>query len=158
MAVHSEVVSLTRLLLRKSSKSANDRMLFGRPSSTKNVTYDTVKYLFTSGQVFGFVRWRGDRYGTQTWRVCIAKSGVPGERMTRIPGVKPGAHLLLHAFGKARAKRARRAIDNLAERHVLHEIVPAYWRHVHLQIARNLPLEPYDVDTFRRIEVARSLS
>ena len=83
---------------------------------------------------------------------------MPGERLTRIPGVNPGADLLLHAFGKARAKRALRAIDGLAERHVLHEIAPAYWRHVHLQISQNLPFKPCDEEAFKRIENAQSVS
>ena len=147
----------TRLLLHKSGKSANDRLLFGRPISSYIRSEYAAEHVFNSGQMFGFARWRGDEYGTRTWRVCVALAGVSGEPLTRIPGIDPGAHLLLHAFGKARAKRALRAIDGLAERHVLHEIAPAYWRHVHLQISRNLPLEPYDPDIAQRIENARSL-
>ena len=78
--------------------------------------------------------------------------------MTRIPGVSPGAHLLLHAFGKVRAKRALRAIDMLSDKYVLHEIAPAYWLHVHVQIARSKPLEPYDEHAFAAIARARLVS
>ena len=158
MAEEQKQAFQTRLLLHKSGKSVNDRLLFGRPVSSINHSNSAVQNVFCSGLIFGFVRWRGDGYGTQTWRVCVAKAGGPGEALTRIPGVDPGAHLLLHAFGKTRAKRALRAIDGLAERHVLHEIAPAYWRYVHLQNSQNLPLEPYDIEAFKRLDTARSAS
>lgn len=115
-------------------------------------------HLFEPGHVFGFVRWRGDGFGTQTWRVVVAVAGHPGEKLTRIPGLKPGAHLLLHAFGKTRAKRALRAIDVLSDAYVMHDIHPAYWRHVHAQIASNLPLDPYDPEVFASLDLARSSS
>ena len=156
MAEEQKQVFQTRLLLHKTGKSANDRLLFGRPVSSTNHSNSAALNVFENGQIFVFVRWRGDGYGTQTWRVCVVEAGAPGEELTRIPGIDPGAHLLLHAFGKTRAKRALRAIDGLAERHVLHEIAPAYWRHVHLQISQNLPLEPYNAEMFKRLDAARS--
>ena len=158
MAEEQKQVFQTRLLLHKTGKSANDRLLFGRPVSSTNHSNSTVQNVFETGQIFGFVRWRGDGFGTQTWRVCVAEAGAPGEELTCIPGITPGVHLLLHAFGKTRAKRALRAIDGLAERHVLHEIAPAFWRHVHLQISQNLPLESYEVEAFKRLDTARSAS
>ncbi|MEM0986463.1 MAG: hypothetical protein AAGJ32_09470 [Pseudomonadota bacterium] len=54
-----------------------------------------------------------------------------------------------HAFGKVRAKRALRAIDVLSDRHVLHEIAPAFWRHVHLCVERNVVPDAYDEAAFR---------
>ena len=158
MAEEQKTSFQTRLLLHKTGKSANDRLLFGWPVSSTNHSNSTALNVFETGQIFGFVRWRGDGYGTQTWRVCVAEAGAPGEELTRIPGIDPGAHLLLHAFGKMRAKRALRAIDGLAERHVLHEIAPAFWRHAHLQVSRNLPFESYDTEMFKRLDAARSAS
>ena len=106
-------------------------------------------HLFDAGQVFGFVRWRGDGYGTQTWRVMVARALAAGEEGTAIPGLEPGGEVLLHAFGMARAKRALRAIDVLSDKHVLHEIAPAFWRHVHLCVDRNVISDPYDEAVFR---------
>jgi hypothetical protein len=135
----------------------NDRLLFGRPVDGQSASDRDSVHHFKTGQIFGFVRWRGDEFGTQTWRVVVAQAGRPGERMTRIPGVKPGAHLLLHAFGKTRAKRALRAIDVLSGTAVLHDVALAYWRHVHLQISKNLPIEPYDPEVFAMLDVAKSV-
>lgn len=158
MKVKDESNLKTRITLRQKRPFSNDRLLFGRPSASSKDPSDDVDLLFTPSQIFGFVRWRGDGYGTQTWRVVVAQAGRPGERLTRIRGVFPGAHLLLHAFGKTRAKRALRAIDLFSDSHVLHEIAPAYWRHVHVQIARNQPLEPYDAEAFAVMARARLVS
>ncbi|MBU2607319.1 MAG: DUF2840 domain-containing protein [Alphaproteobacteria bacterium] len=158
MSGASDQTALTRLTLTVRGKSANDRLLFGRAFHSRGLPYRGTMHLFEPGQVFGFVRWRGDGFGTQTWRVVVAEAGHPGEQLTRIPGIKPGVHVLLHAFGKTRAKRALRAIDMLSDAHVMHDIHPAYWRHVHAQIASNLPLDTYDPDVFASLDLARSLS
>lgn len=136
--------TITCLSLSRAGGRGNDRLLLGRPKQSFRVAAKQEELRFKPLQIFGFVRWCGNQYGTQTWRVSVAQAGRPGERLTRIPGVSPGAHLLLHAFGKTRAKRALRVIDMLSEAHVLHEIAPAYWRHVHLQISKNEKPEPYD--------------
>ena len=149
---------ITRLSLSRAGRRGNDRLLLGRPTLSVRVSENLEELRFNPSQVFGFVRWRGDQYGTQTWRVVVAQAGRPGERITRIPGVKPGAHLLLHAFGKTRAKRALRVIDMLSEAHVLHEIAPAYWRHIHSQISKNEKPEPHDPKVFEALARARSVS
>jgi len=149
---------ITRLSLSQAGMRGNDRLLFGRPKKSYRVSETQEELRFKPLQTFGFVRWRGDEYGTQTWRVVVAQAGRPRERLTRIPGVNPGAHLLLHAFGKSRAKRALRVIDMLSEAHVLHEIAPAYWRHVHLQISKNKEPEPYDAKMFEALARARLVS
>ncbi|MEP1144000.1 MAG: DUF2840 domain-containing protein [Henriciella sp.] len=149
---------ITRLSLTQAGMRGNDRLLFGHPKKSYRVSETQEELRFKPLQIFGLVRWRGDEYGTQTWRVIVVQTGRPGERLTRIPGVDPGAHLLLHAFGKTRAKRALRTIDMLSEAHVLHEVAPAYWRHVHVQISKNEKPEPYDPKMFQALSRARSVS
>ena len=158
MSSASEQTALTTLTLTVRGESANDRLLFGRAFHSRGLPYRGAMHLFEPGQVFGFVRWRGDGFGMQTWRVMVAEAGHPGEKLTRIPGIKPGAHLLLHAFGKTRARRALRAIEILSDAHVLHDIHPAYWRHVHAQIASNFPVDLYDPDVFASLDLAGSSS
>ena len=149
---------ITCLSLLRAGRRGNDRLLLGRPTNSVRTSSKLKELHFKPPQIFGFVRWRGDQYGTQTRRVIVAQAGRPGERLTRIPGISPGARLLLHAFGKTRAKRALRVIDMLSEAHVLHEIAPAYWRHVHLQISKNKEPEPYDPKVFEALAQARSFS
>lgn len=158
MDVEKNSGPITRLSLSRAGQRGNDRLLLGRSIQSVRVHEKREVLRFKPPQIFGFVRWRGDQYGTQTWRVVVAQAGFPGERLTRIPGISPGAHLLLHAFGKTRAKRALRVIDMLSEANVLHEIAPAYWRHVHLQISKNKEPEPYDPEMFEALARARSIS
>lgn len=150
--------SITQLSLSRRGDRGNDRLLFGRPKKAFRTSENQEELRFKPSQIFGFVRWRGDQFGTQTWRVVVAQAGWPGEQLTRIPGVHPGAHLLLHAFGKTRAKRALRVVDMLSEAHVMHEIAPAYWRHVHLRISKNKEPEPYEPEVFDALVRARSIS
>jgi len=142
-------VPATGLRLRVVKNRANDRLLFGRPVVTYPLQEGGALHLFDAGQMFGFVRWRGDGYGTQTWRVVVARGLAAGEEGSAVPGLEPGGEVLLHAFGKVRAKRALRAIDVLSDKHVLHEIAPAYWWHVHLCVDRNVTPDPYDEAAFR---------
>lgn len=141
-------VPATGLRLPVVKKRAGDRLLFGRPVVTYPLQEGGALHLFDAGQVFGFVRWRGDGYGTQTWRVVVARALAAGAEGTAVPGLEPGGAVLLHAFGKVRAKRALRAIDVLSDKHVLHEIAAAYWRHVHLCVDRNVTPDPYDEAAF----------
>jgi hypothetical protein len=144
MHTPAEIAPLTTLTLLKVRGQAGDRLRLGRPvSGVRKDSGRTIQH-FTPDQTFGFVRWRGDEYGTQIWRVVVAQAGRPGERLTRIPGVSPGAHLLLHAFGKTRAKRALRAIDALESVAVLHRVSPAYWRHLHQCVALGRAPHAYD--------------
>lgn len=152
-----QLQKVSRLSLKRANRTKNDRLLFGQPSKMEKLNVKATVCSFEKGQIFGFVRWRGDGYGTQTWRVVVVQAGQPGERLTRIPGIHPGANLLLHAFGKTRAKRALRAIDLLSDSHVLHEITPAFWKHVHLRVACNLPLEPYDPEAFAALARAKAV-
>ena len=158
MDVEIDSGPITRLSLSPAGRRGNDRLLLGRPIASMHGAEKQEELRFKPLQIFGFVRWRGDQYGTQTWRVIVAQAGRPGERLTRIPGVSPGARLLLHAFGKTRSKRALRVIDMLSEAHVLHGIAPAYWRHIHLQISKNKEPEPYDPKMFEALARARSVS
>ena len=156
---HPRAISVpaTGLRLRVVKNRADDRLLFGRPVVTYPFHEGGALHLFDAGHVFGFVRWRGDGYGTQTWRVVVARALVAGEQGTVVPGLEPGGEVLLHAFGKARAKRALRTVDRLCDRHVSREIAPAYWRHVHLCVGQGVALDPYDEAAFRlRAEVGIS--
>lgn len=112
---------------------------------------------FSEGSVFGFIRWRGDGYGTQTWRVVVAEATRSGYEITTIPGVEPGAILLLHAFGKTRVHRALKTIEALNKEHALTSIDAAYWRYLHLAILQGVEPDPYDAEGFDALALARNL-
>ena len=87
--------------------------------------------VFRPGQLFGYIRWHGNKYGTQDWRFYIAKACKPGP-LVRVNGILPGADILLETRGAARTKRALEWIDRLEETDAgLENISPAFWRHAH---------------------------
>ncbi|WP_306792319.1 DUF2840 domain-containing protein [Methylocystis sp. MJC1] len=65
----------------------------------------------------------------------------PGARepCSTIPGVKPGAEILLRTVGWEKMQRVLRAIDAVeALGYFPHEVCPDHWRHVHNHLAAGL--------------------
>lgn len=148
---------LTRVRLREAKLKARDRLVFGVPVKRFPFAPGGELVCFVPGQVFGFVRWRGDGYGTQTWRIVVCEAADTGTEMTKIPGVEPAAALLLHAFGKTRVVRALNMIDGLKKQNELPDIAPEYWRHLHLCIEQNIEPDAYDANGFKALRMAQEL-
>ncbi len=146
---------LTRIRLREAKLKANDRLVFGAPVKRFPFAPGGELVCFVPGQVFGFVRWRGDGYGTQTWRIVVCEAADASAEMTKIPGVEPAAVLLLHAFGKTRVVRALTMIDALKKQHELPDIAPDYWRHLHLCIEQTIEPDAYDATGFKALRIAQ---
>ncbi|MEX1252178.1 MAG: DUF2840 domain-containing protein, partial [Hyphomonas sp.] len=149
--------NLTLVRLRTAKLKANDRLVFGEPVARFPYSSGSELVSFVPGQIFGFVRWRGDGYGTQTWRIVVCEAAIPGSAVTAVPGILPGAMLLLHAFGKTRVMRALAIIHALKNQHDLRGVAPDYWRHVHLCIEQNVEPDPYDVAGFTALGIAKEL-
>lgn len=145
----------THLRLLRTKRRGEDRLLFGRPQQRLPNATGGELLSFPTESIFAFVRWRGDGYGTQTWRIVVAQSGRAGDQITTIPGVEPGAILLLHAFGKTRVHRALKAIEALKKNQELASIDAAYWRHLHLAIQLDVAADSYDADGFDALALAR---
>lgn len=117
---------------------------FGEPNAEHVLDRRRSLALFGPGQIFGYVRWQASAYGTQDWRIVIARTGAPAYALTRLEGVHPGAEVLLSATGNARVKRVLAQLDALeAAGFVPAAISPAYVRHIHNRIAISLPITPY---------------
>jgi hypothetical protein len=90
----------------------NYRLLFGRPEfiHSREHTFGITKCtaVFKPRDRFGLDLWEGrvvlsrsreSVIRTGLWRVLILEVGVPGERVSRVPQVRPGAHVLMDARG-----------------------------------------------------------
>jgi hypothetical protein len=87
---------------------------------------------FAPGAVFGFIRWAANEHGTKVSRIDILRACADGEPRSTVPGVKPGAEILLRSFGWEKVQRALRAIDAVeALAFAPQEVCPDHWRHVH---------------------------
>ncbi len=122
---------------------ANFRLLFGEPDRINHKNRSRSIAVFSQNSTVGYLRWRANEYGTQVWRCFVVGTVAAGERATRIPGVKPGARVLLSTRGKTYTKRFLGRLDALKKRnHALEHVPDAYWRHLHLRLYLNLDPHP----------------
>src|SRR3546814_2781179 len=69
--------------------------------------------VFLPGAMFCRIRWQANDYGTIRWQLMVMQACTPLDAAQRIPGVQPGARLLLHAEGENQV----RAVLERSEEH-----------------------------------------
>jgi hypothetical protein len=99
---------------------------------------------FVPGELFGFVRWQANDYGTVLSRIDILRACGAGERIATVPGVTPGGEILLRLSGWSRVRRAFAAITAVEQLGIdPADVAPEWWRHVHSRILCNTAWRPY---------------
>ena len=138
--------TFTRVEIAFYPEHLNHWLRFGAPDESQDLDRRRSLAFFTPGQIFGYVRWRANEYGTQDWRFTIVKTAEPSLLLSRIEGVHPGGEVLLLATGNTKVKRALLQIDALeADGYDPADVSPAYYRHVHNRIAARQPIRPYSM-------------
>ncbi len=133
----------------------NDRLRFGKPVERLNLDKRRALALFEPGQVFGYLRWSANEFGTQIWRLLIAQAVGKRERIVRLEGVKPGASVLLHLNGATRVRLMLKRLDTLeAEGFALQDISPSYFRHLHNRSLTRSKIRSYSILQQRAAEAA----
>ena len=103
---------LTRVELDYRREQRNYRLLFGHPVDMVGKTFrfgvTNQVALFAPGALFGLDIWECNDYGTTRWTFYVLRAGAPGEVVTQVPQVNPGAIVLLEAQGVTRAQAALR--------------------------------------------------
>lgn len=128
----SDHLTLVTIAYRK--RRHNHRIVFGAPVLDIRRDWHRRFAAFEPEQMFGYERWQANQYGTQDWRIFICRARYQGA-ITRVPGVMPGAEILLSAIGKTQVKRALQAIDHLRNDGVaLVSVPPHQWRTIHNSI------------------------
>lgn len=86
------------------------RLLFGAPFDVIAMDHPASPggriAFFRPGGRFGLALWEANDFGTTRWRVLVCRALGIGEAGSRVPQVKPGAHVLLDVEGATRAKAA----------------------------------------------------
>lgn len=105
------------------------RLRFGTAYEVIKLENDQWIYGFNPHQTFGYVRWCRNNYGTVSWQLYICKT-VRSGRVSRVPGVRPGAEILLHARGKDAVRRTLSCLANIEKFQAISlENIPAsFWR------------------------------
>ncbi|MBF5007094.1 DUF2840 domain-containing protein [Diaphorobacter caeni] len=135
---------LTRVALAYIDQRFDLYLRFGEPARTLRLDRWRRCAVFLSGAVFCRIRWQSNDFGTIRWQLMVMQACTPLDGAQRIPGVQPGARLLLHAEGDKAVRAVLERIDAIEVRGIAPVAVsPAYWRTLANRIAARLPLPDY---------------
>lgn len=132
---------------------------FGRHAEEEILDRRRRALWFDAGQVFAFVRWASNDYGTAVSRIDILRAAEPCAPCTTIPGVEPGGEVLLRLSGWPKVERVLRAIDAVeALGFASEDVCPDHWRHVGNRLAAGLEPRPYTAERHRAWTLRRSIN
>ncbi|MDR3391871.1 MAG: DUF2840 domain-containing protein [Sulfuriferula sp.] len=134
----------TRVSLAYIEQRIDIYLRFGEPARTVRLDRWQRVAMFLPGAVFCRIRWHANDYGTVRWQLMVMQACTPLDTAQRIPGVLPGARLLLHAEGEPAVRAVLAQIDAIEALGIAPAAVsPAYWRTLGNRLAAHLPLPAY---------------
>ena len=99
---------------------------------------------FAPGNVFAFVRWASNDFGTIVSRIDIVRPIDRGESYQTLPFVRPGGEILLRISGWPKVERVLQAIDAVEALGIdAADAAPDHWRHLHNRLIAGEPPRPY---------------
>jgi len=137
---------LTRVSLAYVENQFKLYLRFGEPACIHRIDRWRRCAVFLPNAIFCRIRWEANAYGTVRWQLMVVQTGTPLDAIQRIPGVQPGARLLLHAEGEKQVRAVLERIDAIESQGIAPTTVsPAYWRTLANRLAARLPLPDYTV-------------
>ena len=138
---------LTRVALAYIEPRFKLYLRFGEPARTHQLDRWRRCAVFQPGAMFCRIRWQANDYGTIRWQLMVMQAATPLDAVQRIPGVQPGACLLLHAEGDASVRAVLKRIDGIEALGIAAiDVSPAYWRTLGNRLAARLPLPEYTAE------------
>ncbi len=122
----------------------NHRIRFGIPTYQVRLDRARTLYAFSPQQIFGYIRWQANSFGTTDWRLYVCKTCAAG-KITRITGISPGADILLNVHGTEAMKYILRQLDSL-EKQVgcaLENVPESHWRQMQLAVRIARPIRKF---------------
>ena len=120
---------------------------FGDPVRTLQLDRWRRCAMFLPGAMFCRIRWQANDYGTVRWQLMVMQACTPLDAAQRIPGVQPGARLLLHTEGDANVRAVLERIDGIEALGIAAiDVSPAYWRTLGNRLAARLALPEYTTE------------
>ena len=138
---------LTRVALAYIDQRFDLYLRFGDPS--RIIRFDRWRRcaVFTPNAVLCRIRWQANDYGTIRWQLMVMQACMPMDGAQRIPGVQPGARLLLHVEGENQVRAVLERIDAIEALGIAPSAAsPAYWRTLANRLAARLPLPEYSAE------------
>ncbi|MBR8138184.1 MULTISPECIES: DUF2840 domain-containing protein [Burkholderiales] len=138
---------LTRVALAYIDQRFDLYLRFGEPARIVRLDRWRRCAVFLPNAVLCRIRWQANDYGTIRWQLMVMQACTPLDGAQRIPGVQPGARLLLHAEGDGQVRAVLERIDAIEARGIAPaDASPAYWRTLANRLAARLPLPDYTVE------------
>ncbi|MDB5575380.1 MAG: glycosidase [Bradyrhizobium sp.] len=120
---------------------------FGRVAQDRIITRRSRVVSFRPGEIFAFIRWASNDYGTIASRIDVVRAVAAGEAYSTLPFVRPGGESLLKIEGWPKVETVLRAIDIVEAAGVDPcDAAPDHWRHVHNRIAAGQPPRGYSIE------------
>ncbi len=140
-------VPLTRVALAYVNKCINLYLRFGNPARTIQIDRWRRSAVFLPASIFCRIRWEFNDYGTTRWQLMVMQACTPLDAVQRIPGIQPGARILLHAEGERQVQAVLLLIDAIEALGIASiDVSPAYWRTLGNRLAARLPLPAYTAE------------
>ena len=140
-------VPLTRVSLAYIEPRFKLYLRFGEPARTLRLDRWRRCAVFLPRAMFCRVRWEANDYGTIRWQLMVMQAATPLDDIQRIPGVRPGARLLLHAEGENAVRAVLERINGIEGQGIAAiDVSPAYWRTLGNRLAARLPLPEYTAE------------
>ena len=150
---------LTRVALAYIEPRFKLYLRFGEPARTLRLNRWRSVAMFLPNAMFCRIRWQSNDYGTVRWQLMVTQACTPLDAAQRIPGVQPGARLLLHAEGDNQVRAVLERIDAIEALGIASAAVsPAYWRTLANRLAARLPLPEYTAERHAAWLTGRALS
>lgn len=138
---------LTRVSLAYIEQRIDIYLRFGEPARTIRLDRWRRVAVFLPGAMFCRIRWQANDYGTVRWQLMVMQACTPLDAAQRIPGVLPGAGLLLHAEGEPAVRAVLAQLDAIEAQGIAPaDVSPAYWRTLGNRLAARLPLPAYTTE------------
>jgi len=142
----SATTPLTRVSLAYIERQFKLYLRFGEPAHIHRIDRWRRCAVFLPSAIFCRIRWQANAYGTVRWQLMVMQTCTPLDAMQRIPGVQPGARLLLHAEGEKQVRAMLERINAIEAQGIAPTAVSiAYWRTLANRLAARLPLPDYTV-------------
>lgn len=138
---------LTRVALAYIEARFKLYLRFGEPARTLQLDRWRRCAVFLPGAMLCRIRWQANDYGTIRWQLMVMQACTPLDAAQRIPGVQPGARLLLHAEGDANVRAVLERIDTIEALGIAAiDVSPAYWRTLGNRLSARLALPEYTAE------------
>ena len=138
---------LTRVALAYIEARFKLYLRFGEPARTLRLDDWRRCAVFLPGAMLCRIRWQANDYGTIRWQLMVMQACTPLDAAQRIPGVQPGARLLLHTEGDANVRAVLERIDGIEALGIAAiDVSPAYWRTLGNRLAARLALPEYTTE------------